>query len=378
MSPGDKDSAEQRRSLPRSQRHIEAQVRHNERIWAGFRQIEIRMIGSQSLGDLVDTLVTSIPGLFPSVDCVSLVCVDPEYELSRLMASFPKSHVRRHFIAVDRDWLEGLVAVNGKPLLGPCDAEMQARMFSGCSARVSSAAIAPLTLHGTLIGCLNQGSRDAGHFSADAATDLLEHLAAVTAMCIDNAVNRERLKRDGLTDALTGVANRRFFERRLQEELVLRQRRGSALALLLADLDHFKELNDQYGHPAGDDALRQVAHVLSQELRASDVLVRYGGEEFALLLPDTDGDKALEIAQRLRARVAGLSLESLQGKVAKVTVSIGVARLGPEGGPGPPPECDPGAWLLRQADDALYRAKAAGRDQVMAAGHRPRAAGAPP
>ncbi|MHB8347293.1 MAG: DUF484 family protein [Acidiferrobacterales bacterium] len=366
-SPGDKELAELRRSLSRSHRHMEAQVRHNERIWAGFRQIEIQMIGAQSLGELVETLVTRIPELFPAVDCVSLVCVDPEYELSRLMATYPKSQVGRYFIPVDREWLDKLVPVTGRPRLGPCDSPFQARMFSGCGVRLNSSAIAPLTLHGTLIGCLNQGSRDASHFSADSATDLLEHLAAVTAMCIDNVVNHERLKRDGLTDALTGVANRRFFERRLHEELILRQRRCNSLALLLADLDHFKDLNDRHGHQVGDDALKQVASALSQGLRASDVLVRYGGEEFALLLPDTDAGKALEIAQRLRAQVAGLVMDALGGEVAAVTVSIGVACLGPEGGLAPPAGSDAGIWLLRQADDALYRAKAAGRNQVVAA-----------
>ncbi len=366
-SSSDKELVELRRTLSRSHRLMEAQVRHNERIWAGFRQIEIQMIGAQSLGELVDTLVTRIPELFPTVDCVSLVCVDPEYELSRLMSAYPKSQVGRFFIPVDREWLEGLVPIMGKPRLGPCDVQLQARMFCGCGVRLSSSAIAPLTLHGTLIGCLNQGSRDASHFNADAATDLLEHLAAVTAMCIDNVVNHERLKRDGLTDALTGVANRRFFERRLHEELIMRQRRSNSLALLLADLDHFKGLNDRFGHQVGDDALRQVARALSQGLRASDVLVRYGGEEFALLLPDTELNKALEIAQRLRMQVAGLAIDSLQGEVAAVTVSIGVTCLGPEGSPGPPPDSDAGTWLLRQADDALYRAKAAGRNQVIVA-----------
>ena len=366
-SPGDKELAELQRSISRSHRHLEAQVRHNERIWAGFRQIEIQMIGAQSLGELVNTLVARIPELFPTVDCVSLVCIDPEYELSRLMAAYPNRQTSRFFIPVDREWLESLVSAQGKPRLGPCDGQFQARMFSGCSVRLSSCAVAPLTLHGTLIGCLNQGSRDANHFSADAATDLLGHLAAVTAMCIDNVVNRERLKRDGLTDALTGVANRRLFERRLREEISLRERRGNSLALLLADLDHFKDLNDRYGHQIGDDALKQVAHALSQGLRASDVLARYGGEEFALRLPDTGRDKALEIAQRLRAQVAGLAIDALQGEVTAVTVSIGVACLGPDGAPGPQSADGVGAWLLRQADDALYRAKAAGRNQAVVA-----------
>jgi len=362
----DKELLELQRTLSRSRRDMEAQLRHNERIWAGFRQIEIQMIGAQSLGDVVEVLATRIPALFPAVDCVSLVCADPEYELSRLMGAYSKSNISRLFIPADRAWLESVVLVPGKPRLGPCDAQTQARLFPTCAARLNSCAIAPLTLHGELIGCLNQGSRDAEHFSADAATDLLEHLAAVTAMCVDNAANRERLKRDGLTDALTGVANRRFLERRLREELSLRERRQNSLAFLLVDLDHFKEINDRYGHQAGDHALQQVAITLSQGLRGSDVLVRYGGEEFALLLPDTGLNKALEIAQRLRVHVADLAIDGPLGEALKVTVSIGVACLDPQIGPGTQAG-DAGFWLLRQADAALYRAKSAGRNRVIVA-----------
>ncbi len=366
-SPGDKELADLQRSFSQSRRHLEAQVRQNERIWGGFRQIEIQLIGAQSLGELVDTLVTRIPEMFPAVDCVSLACLDEEYELSRLMATFSNRQTARFFIPADRAWLEGLVSPWGKPQLGRCDEQLQARIFAACGLRVGSCAVAPLTVHGGLIGCLNQGSQDAGHFSADSATDLLGHLAAVTAMCIDNVVNRERLKRDGLTDALTGVANRRFFERRLREELSLRERRGNSLALLLADLDHFKDLNDRYGHQLGDEVLQQVALALSQGLRVSDVLVRYGGEEFALLLPDTSVDTAIEIAQRLRTQVASLAINGPHAEAVAVTASIGVACLAPGTGPESKPGGGAGMWLLRQADEALYRAKAAGRNQVMVA-----------
>ncbi|MHB8454674.1 MAG: GGDEF domain-containing protein [Acidiferrobacterales bacterium] len=362
----DKELLELQRTLTRSRRDMETQLRHNERIWAGFRQIEIRMIGAQSLGEVVEVLAVGIPELFPAVDCVSLVCVDPEYELSRLMGAYSNSSISRFFISADREWLESIIPAADRPQLGPCDAKTQARLFPACATRLSSCAIAPLILHGKLMGCLIQGSRDAGHFSADAATDLLEHLAAVTAMCVENAGNHERLKRDGLTDALTGVANRRFFERRLREELSLRERRRNSLAFLLVDLDHFKDLNDHYGHQAGDRALQQVAMTLSQGLRASDVLVRYGGEEFALLLPDTGLDKATEIAQRLRSQVAELAIDGSPGEALKVTASIGVACLGSGATPRLQSD-DVGSWLLRQADVALYRAKAAGRNCIMVA-----------
>jgi diguanylate cyclase (GGDEF)-like protein len=203
------------------------------------------------------------------------------------------------------------------------------------------------------------------HYIPGTATDFLEHLAAVTAICIDNAVNRARLQRDGLTDMLTQVANRRFFDRRLREEISQWQRRGEDLSCLLVDLDRFKQINDSHGHQAGDLVLQEVARSLSKGLRESDVLARYGGEEFVLLLPATNGRRAIEIADRLRAAVAGLVIQPTNGERIEVTASFGLASLAcrPRGSAG-----EPGTWLLRQADRALYAAKARGRNCVVSAG----------
>jgi diguanylate cyclase (GGDEF)-like protein len=235
-------------------------------------------------------------------------------------------------------------------------------LFPGVSRPLRSAALIPMRLRDELVGSLNQGSSDAGHFAATAATDLLEHLAAVTALCMDNAANRARLRRDSLTDALTGVANRRFFERRLDEETSRWQRYATSLSCLLVDLDHFKQINDRFGHPAGDRTLQRVAELLGRGLRASDVLARYGGEEFALLLPATDRDQAGEIAERLRAAIERAGASPDPGGPDRVTVSIGLANLGARAR-----ELrheTPASWLLRLADRALYRAKAEGRNRV--------------
>jgi diguanylate cyclase (GGDEF)-like protein len=236
-------------------------------------------------------------------------------------------------------------------------------LFPSYTTPLGSVAIAPLMLHGRMIGVFNQGSVAQQHFMPAFATDLLEHLAAVTAMCIDNAVNRERLRRDGLTDGLTGVANRRFFERRLREEVSIWERHRHTLACLLVDLDHFKQVNDRHGHLTGDRALTLVAGALGEGLRASDVLARYGGEEFVLLLPGTVAEQAVEVAQRLRANVAGLSLRGADNVRMQLTVSIGLACLAPDTAP----SADPAHWLVQQADSALYLAKTSGRNQVVMA-----------
>ncbi len=341
---------------------FEELLRRNERIWAGFRHIEISLIGAQSLQEVVTTLTRQIPALFPGVTCVTLACLDPEYEMTRLLKKQPGDDPVASFIALTREQLQTLFAGAVKPVLGECAARQQALLFPDYSQPLGSLAAIPLLLRGQLIGALNQGSLDARHFNPSSATDLIEHLAAVTAICIDSAINYERRQLDGLTDALTGVANRRFFERRLREEISRWQRHRATLSCLLLDIDHFKQVNDRYGHQAGDRVLCRVADALSGQLRSGDVLARYGGEEFVLLLPATSPAEAQQIAERLRLRIAATSSPGERNDRG-VTVSIGLACLDqvttvPD---------DPGAWLIEQADTALYQAKRSGRNRVAVA-----------
>ncbi len=342
---------------------MESQLRENERIWSGFQRIEIHLLGAQSLRELVAVLTGKFPATFPGVDCVSLACVDSEYELTRLLSQ-DEARQDPGFVALQAGQIDDLLPAAYRPYLGACAAELQAILFPTYTVPLGSVAIVPLILHGRMIGVFNQGSTDARHFTPTSATDLLEHLAAVTAMCIDNAVNRERLRRDGLTDALTGVANRRFFERRLREEIGTWERHRYTLACLLVDLDHFKQVNDRHGHLTGDRALTLVAGALSEGLRVSDVLARYGGEEFVLLLPGTLLEQALEVAQRLLVNVARLRICGADNVDVQLTVSIGLACLASD----TTASSDVAQWLVQQADAALYLAKTSGRNRVVVAG----------
>ena len=338
------------------------QLLANERIWSGFRRIELQMIGAGSLHELIAVLSRDIPRTFPSVDFATVACFDPEYEMARLIEQESDgSGIEASFISLSHDALTALFPRPWHVRLGLSDAAVKDLLFPRVSGRLGSAAIAPLVLHGQLIGSLNQASTDAHHFTPGTATDLLEHLAAVTAMCLDNAIGRERLKRDGLTDPLTRVANRRFFERRMAQEIERRLRRGGSIACMLIDVDHFKAVNDQYGHQVGDRVLADIAALLGQDLRGADVLARYGGEEFVLLMPDTTKDQALRIAERLRSRVAKKAFTGAQKRRIAVTISIGVAALGEDR------EADAqtgAAALLSEADKALYQAKESGRNRV--------------
>jgi two-component system cell cycle response regulator len=160
------------------------------------------------------------------------------------------------------------------------------------------------------------------------------------------------------TDALTGIGNRRRMTAQISAELDRARRFRHPLALLMIDIDHFKNVNDSFGHDAGDRAIVAVAHTLAEGLRGSDCAARFGGEEFVVLMPETGLGVACEAAERLRAQVAALRLEGDDGRPIALTVSIGVAAHAPQGGPDTP------SSLLSRADRALYRAKASGRDLV--------------
>ena len=165
------------------------------------------------------------------------------------------------------------------------------------------------------------------------------------------------LLRRATTDALTGIGNRAAFDARLQLELDRRARGKAPLALLMIDVDHFKKLNDTYGHQAGDCVLHAVARVLDQSVRKVDYAARYGGEEFAIIAPGTDPAGALLLAERLRDAVAEAAI-NWEAQELRITVSIGVANSR---------DTDDGAAaaLIRAADEQLYRAKTAGRNRVM-------------
>lgn len=166
---------------------------------------------------------------------------------------------------------------------------------------------------------------------------------------------QEDLERLANTDALTGLPNRRFFMAELASELTRRQRYGHPLSLLMLDLDYFKQINDQWGHGVGDEALRLFATSVQCCLRAQDVAGRLGGEEFAILLPETGQNVAIPVAERIRARVEQTPIPTAAGHCT-VTISIGVTEA---------EDSDDLESLLHRADEALYAAKAKGRNRVV-------------
>jgi diguanylate cyclase (GGDEF)-like protein len=210
----------------------------------------------------------------------------------------------------------------------------------------------PLVFFGEKLGILAVESSAVGAFQPE---DLptLESVADMCAAAIQNARYIERAKELAYLDGLTGIFNRRFFEMRITEELERANRYTTQLSVIMLDIDHFKRLNDEFGHLLGDEVLRQVSTIFRQQVRKGDVVCRFGGEEFALLLPQTSGEQAQEAAEKLRRLVENWNFP---GVPRPVTISAGIACY-PENG-------RTRDQIVSSADAALYSAKQTGRNRV--------------
>ncbi len=222
---------------------------------------------------------------------------------------------------------------------------------------LASLRVIPLKTADGVLGTLVVGARREGAFGREAVRQL-----EVIAMQAADAVLRARLfeqtERLATTDGLTGLANHRTFQARLDEHLLAAARYGKRLSLILCDIDHFKTVNDTYGHPAGDVVLKGVARALQREARATDLVARYGGEEFAIVMPETDAPGALVIAERIREKVRALAFQTELGRL-QVTLSLGVATCPDDGARK--------AQLVEAADACLYHAKRHGRNRTVSA-----------
>jgi diguanylate cyclase (GGDEF)-like protein len=219
------------------------------------------------------------------------------------------------------------------------------------AAVVRSRLVAPLVMYGEVSGALVAESPAPDAFG-EHELRLLDAISSQAASAVENA----RLYALANIDGLTGLYCRRYLDIRIAEEIERARRFGTSFALIMADLDDFKQLNDSLGHVAGDRALREVAAIAAGQLRGVDLAARYGGEELAFLLPRTSLADAHAVAERIRSAVASYSLIE-DGHARPLTLSCGVAGWSESG------VSDPGA-LVARADAALYRAKAAGKNRV--------------
>jgi two-component system cell cycle response regulator len=356
------DPIRENEELKKRLMEMTAEAANNETILRRTQARELTLLRADSLAPLLRALVDGLRESY-ALDAVSVVLLDPQHEIRHLLLAGgerPEEFKQIFFV----DSLVGLapqLAVLHKPWLGPFVGADHHLLFPG-AANLKSAALVPLPRKDRATGALCFGSRDATRFTRHHATDFLAHLGAVAAVCIENAVNRARLLRAGITDFLTGWHNRRYLQQRLKEELARAQRHAGSMACLMIDIDRFKGINDGYGHLAGDNALKEVAHRVEAQIRSMDTAARFGGDELAILLPEASAAEALTLAERIREVIAATPF-SLTAQVARsLTVSLGVATVSPGRH-----EADLKAVadrLIADADAALYRAKALGRNRV--------------
>ena len=341
---------------------LNEEARRNDDAWRRAQARELALLEADGLAMLVERMTGGLRDSY-RLDIVSLVVADPDCEIRQLLAGQGR-RADAFAGAVFVDALHALspaVAAGRRPWLGSFNRADHGLLFTGVAP--ASVAILPLTRQGRLIGCLSLGSREPRRFQAGLGTEFLEHLAVIAAFALENAVNRARLVRSGFTDVLTGWHNRRYLEMRLHEELARCRREQTPLTCLMIDADHFKSVNDRFGHLVGDEVLRQLAQCIGGEVRGSDVSARFGGEEFVVLLPGTGAETGFRLAERIRAAVAAEPFEIQQGNLTlPLTVSIGVAEHAPA--PGEQDLKVAGERLLALADVALYEAKAGGRNAV--------------
>ena len=351
------------RQLRQQLKSLLEEARINEAKWRRLDRLEKDLIATHSLPELIRALLEDYKNSCDT-DAVTLVLSDPEYEINRTLERTEPNSLTLPGLVL----LEKLYTTSRQPYLGPFDPEVENAIFDPWPEGCRSMVLLPLVRKGELIGSLNMASCEVGRFTADRSTDFLERLAAVLAICLENALNHERIKLSGQVDALTGAYNRRFFETRCHEEMANARRYRQPLSCMFLDIDKFKHINDTFGHLAGDEALRHVAGLIKSQLRGNDVFARYGGEEFVVLLPRTEARQTCQIAERIRTTISAQPLQFHPGTHHSITISIGVSQLA-DGFDGEEDEAAIIEKLLGAADGALYQAKESGRNRVVCDGN---------
>ncbi len=339
-------------------------ARNNEKILKKFQYLELKLLNCSSLSELIQIITHHSRSTF-GWDTLTIILHDDNRKIYKLLKESGENPDQQEALQLlpEISHVKQIYGMTRKPALGPFELARHRSLFLETQKFPRSIALLPLQRNNRLLGSLNLGSYKPERFKKGSATDFLQHLAAVLATCLHTAIAHERLKQAGLTDALTGINNRRFFDQRLEEEISRNKRLETSLSCLFIDIDHFKIINDSFGHDVGDTVLKKVAELVRAQIRSIDVVARYGGEEFAILLGQSGEQKAIEIAERIRSIIAETEFKNADTD-ANITVSVGVSTINFKHTQTEEPKLI-GRHLLQRADKALYQAKQNGRDQVV-------------
>jgi len=374
---------------------IQSQLRARDtlrRAYAALREVSEALVESReeakSRRELVDILHEVTGELSPEeifrilarrvaraldISRCSVILARPGDELGVVATAFDNPGLRNFPIRLDRYPEIRTALDHGTPVLveegasSPLYAEIRKVWEAeGLTVPVSSAIALPFTLDRTQLGVFflrTSGSEPPlSHHDIEFADTVIR--AAVAAiqraqLLETTRADKARLEALATTDSVTALLNRRALVDRLAHEMERARRYATPLALLMVDLDHFKDINDTHGHLVGDEALREVARLLQSGVRNVDIVARYGGEEFAIVLPETSNEGAVAFAERVRERVAEHVFANERLPSLRLTVSVGVASV-------PAADIESVEDFFARSDEALYRAKAGGRNQVRA------------
>jgi len=292
------------------------------------------------------------------LDQFSLMLLDPATQRLELRTSFglPKAKGGTISYALGEN-IFGVVALKGRRIYVP-DVEKDKRFkFHPGKKRRGSFLCLPLKPEeGRLLGILGF-HRDKPNAFARREIDLFNRIANLVALTIQKTLLYQQLRELSITDELTGIYNRRYFNQRFEEELRRAERYKHPLSILMIDIDFFKHYNDIHGHIMGDEVLKKISHLILTNIRKADILARYGGEEFVVLLPEIDKERAKKVAEKLRKKIEKSPFdgeEQIPGN--RLTISLGISAF--------PVDAETAEELLEIADKSLYMAKANGRNRV--------------
>ena len=345
------------------------QARTNEKKQELFDTFGFEVIGSSTPAQLRDMLLFQMQARFQLVDVV-LCIIDFENDTDRLFYGHDEE-ARELFgkklliLNPDTD-KEKIESLHSYPQLGQktlIDYEWMLKNM-GTIPHCESAAFLPLIRSDNIIGSMLLISQDMNRYQSSHGTEFLRKLSAMTAVAIENCLNQQRIKEIGFQDPLTQAYNRRYFDLRFKDEIERSMRKDENLACMFLDVDHFKKVNDTYGHNIGDEVLMRMVAIIKEQVRACDIVARYGGEEFVVALPGTNLDVAQDIAERLRITIFS-EKHRFYDQELTISISIGLTILQDVDQDKFHESDEISKLMLDRADQAVYIAKESGRNKVV-------------
>jgi len=364
------------RQLKQQLKTILKNAHENEEKLNRFEHVEFKLMEANTIAEILDVLVIDYPSMF-NVSFSTILLTDSDLNIKTLLPeiTIQKKYSNKVSLLHLPSEIEKIRPFSKRIYLGEYKSNKHKWLVDKATgqnnALTQSIAILPLVRHKELIGVFCCASEEKNRFEPCYGSDFMKHMSYTISVCIENVINYEKLKLTSLTDPLTKIRNRRFFDQYLHEEVSHLQRSKTPLSCLLLDIDHFKQVNDIHGHSAGDIVLIQVVKRIVKTLRSHEIIARYGGEEFVILLPETENSYALNVAKRIIQELNKKPIPIDNNKSLAITISIGLATLFSDAILNNMNVSSKdeninhySKLLVKEADKALYNAKESGRNKV--------------